>query len=62
MTKLIIEIKGGLLQSVYSNEPIEYILVDHDNIEAGDEFEKKHQEQDGLFLNEDMKLKEIFTI
>ena len=32
MTKILLEIKGGSLQYVASTEPIEYILVDHDNL------------------------------
>lgn len=32
MVKILIEIKGGTLQYVASTEPIEYILVDHDNL------------------------------
>lgn len=35
-TKIIIEIKGGNVQSVYSSREIEYLIVDFDNIEAGD--------------------------
>lgn len=37
MTKVIIVISGGALKDVYSTEPIELILVDHDNIDAGDD-------------------------
>lgn len=40
MTKVIIEIKGGVLNNVIADGPIEYILVDWDNIEQGDEFPK----------------------
>jgi len=36
--KLILVIKGGVLQSVISNTEIEYVLVDWDNIDAGDDF------------------------
>jgi hypothetical protein len=29
-SKIIIEVSGGLVQKVYSNLPLEYIVVDHD--------------------------------
>lgn len=34
--RVVIEISGGNLQTVFSNIPIEIVLVDYDNIEAGD--------------------------
>ena len=36
--QIIIVISGGVLQNVISNEPIDYCLIDHDNITAGDEY------------------------
>jgi hypothetical protein len=30
MTKIVITIKGGIVQSVHSNKPIDYIIVDKD--------------------------------
>jgi len=36
MVRIYIEISGGVLQAVNSTEDIEYCLVDHDNIRAGD--------------------------
>lgn len=38
MTKIIVVIKGGMLQSVISNMDIQYVIVDHDNIEQGDPY------------------------
>lgn len=34
--KVLIEIRGGTLQAVYSNAPFDYVLVDYDNIDAGE--------------------------
>ena len=38
MTKVIIILRGGVLQGVMSDTPLKYVLVDWDNIDAGDEF------------------------
>ena len=38
MIRVILEVKGGIVNNVISDGPIEYILVDWDNLEAGDEF------------------------
>jgi hypothetical protein len=37
-TKILIIVRGGVVQDVISTEPVEYILKDWDNIDAGDEF------------------------
>ena len=52
-TKIIITIKGGVLQSVVSNYEIKYMLIDHDNIAGGDEFpgEDDYYSQDLLVEN-----------
>lgn len=52
-TKIIITIKGGVLQSVVSNKEIKYMLIDYDNIAEGDEFpgEGGYYEQDLLVEN-----------
>lgn len=31
MTKVVIEVRGGMVVAVYSHEPIEYAIVDWDN-------------------------------
>lgn len=35
--KIIIEVKGGMVTTVLANTPIEYVLVDWDNINQGDD-------------------------
>lgn len=35
MTKVIIEIRGGCLAAVHSDKPIEYVLMDWDDIKEG---------------------------
>lgn len=36
IAKIVIEIVGGNLQNVYSDLPLEVLLIDWDNIAAGD--------------------------
>jgi len=37
MTKVVIEVRGGVVQDVYTDtEEIEYTVIDYDNIEAGE--------------------------
>jgi hypothetical protein len=43
MRRVIVEVSGGLVTSVRSDVPIELVLVDHDNIEAGDPMPKLPQ-------------------
>lgn len=50
----MIEIKGGNLQGVTSTEPIEYLLLDYDNLEAGDAPEIVYYEQDGMMTEEEI--------
>lgn len=38
MTKIILEVNGGIVTNVIADGPVEYVLVDWDNLEAGDEF------------------------
>lgn len=33
--KIVIEIRGGVLVAVHATQPIEYVLVDYDNIHQG---------------------------
>jgi len=59
MTKLIIEIREGVLTRVTSNitiEPIEYVLVDWDNINDGDEFPEEFYPVDNVSLDIDKML------
>jgi len=61
--KVVIEISGGNLQSVASNNPdLEFILVDWDNIKAGDDFPDSKVDSYGLdyvFENVDKYLNKI---
>jgi len=53
----MITIRGGVLQSVTSTEPVQYLLVDHDNIEAGDSVSfNDFQIEDFLRTDEEMRL------
>ena len=38
MTKIIVVIKGGMLQSVISDSDVQYVIMDFDNIEQGDPY------------------------
>lgn len=35
-TKVVIELQSGYVQAVYSNTPIQYVIVDYDDHEMGD--------------------------
>ena len=37
MIKVLITLSGGVIRSVTSTEEIEYLVVDHDNIDDGDD-------------------------
>ena len=54
MTKVIIVISGGCLSSVYSDETIEYKLIDYDNIEAGDPIDEDFTLSDRILNSEEM--------
>ena len=57
MNKVMITIRGGVLQSVTCTEPIMYLLVDHDNIEAGDSVDMSDfQREDFLRTEDEMRL------
>jgi len=37
MIQVVLTISGGVLQSVVANSPdVQYVLIDHDNLKAGD--------------------------
>jgi hypothetical protein len=49
--KIVIEISGGNLQAVHANQDIDYILVDHDNLDLeGDDFDLSAYEADGVYV------------
>lgn len=52
MNTIVIHISGGTLQAVYSDEPIQYILIDEDNEEQGGNI------ADGKYAN-DGEIKDI---
>jgi len=57
MIKILIVLSGGNINFVYSTEPIEYVILDHDNIEAGDEvpiMEEDLSPQDDIYSERDM--------
>lgn len=53
VTKIILEVEGGIVKNVIANFPIEYIIVDYDNLEAGDEFPEDFR--DDIFLTDDIE-------
>jgi len=55
MTKVLIEVSGGCIRNIISNDDIQYLIVDFDNIEAGDEISEDFNFQDVLMSEESMK-------
>ena len=55
MTKVIIVISGGCLYQVFSNEPIEYVNIDYDNIDAGDQVPDAFDSEDKIMDEEAMQ-------
>lgn len=37
MTRILIEVRGGNIQNIIANENVEIVVIDHDNIDGGDE-------------------------
>jgi polyhydroxyalkanoate synthesis regulator protein len=56
MTKVIIVISGGCLLEVFSDEPIEYNLIDYDNIDGGDEVPEEFVREDKSMTPDDMEM------
>lgn len=57
MNKVMITVRGGVVQSVTSTEEIEYLLVDHDNLDAGDSVSfDDFQREDFLRTEDEMRL------
>ncbi len=47
--KIIIEVNGGVVNSVFATQPIEYFLVDHDNLDCEvDDFDLSPIEPDDV--------------
>jgi hypothetical protein len=47
-TKVLIVISGGNINWVYSTREIEYMIIDHDNLEAGDKLYEEFVPQDDV--------------
>lgn len=53
--QIIIEVRGGMVENVYSDGPIYVDVLDHDNLEAGDEYAQEIEETlANLLQNKDM--------
>lgn len=44
LPRVVITVRGGVVQDVSCDNPIEFLVVDHDNINAGDEFDPTFEE------------------
>ena len=55
MTRIIIEINGGLFTCVTSDQPVEYILVDWDNIKDSDPFPDMEDFQSADYITDDIE-------
>lgn len=44
LPRVVIEVSGGVVTDVTASIPIEYLVVDHDNLEHGDVFDPTFQE------------------
>jgi hypothetical protein len=45
--KIVVEVGGGLVTNVYADTAVEIVIVDWDNIDAGDDPPEKLQFPDG---------------
>lgn len=52
-TKIILVVEGGIVKNVITDYPVEYIIVDYDNINAGDEFPEDFRTD--IMLTEDIE-------
>lgn len=52
--KLIIEVEGGVVTKITSEEPVKYVVVDWDNIDAGDDVPDIDDFRDDSVLTEDI--------
>lgn len=53
--KVILEVEGGIVKNVISTEPLEYIIVDWDNLKAGDEFPDMDSFRDDIIITPDIE-------
>ncbi len=52
--KIVVEVGGGLVTNVYADTAVEIVIVDWDNIEAGDDPPEQLRFQDGKAVREFM--------
>jgi len=52
--KIVVEVGGGLVTNVYADTAVEIVIVDWDNIEAGDDPPERLRFQDGKAAGEFM--------
>ena len=57
MIKVFITLSGGVIQSVTSTEEILYLVVDHDNIDDGDEVPTMDDFQREDFIRDEESMK-----
>lgn len=48
MTRILIIVEGGCIQSIVSTDPVEVLIKDFDNIKDGDRFDPDAWEQPGI--------------
>lgn len=53
MNKIVIEVKGGMVQAVHSIDKLDYTIVDHDAINQGDTLIHTY-ESDSVMTNSEM--------
>lgn len=57
-SEIAIIIKGGCCQAVYANHPVNVIMLDYDNYQAGDEWTEEQEKMLELIKNK--QLKEVY--
>lgn len=58
-TKILIEVRGGIVQAVHANQNINIVIVDHDNIDQGQNPIASIQGAD--LINKNGYIYELFT-
>ncbi|TMH35012.1 MAG: hypothetical protein E6H66_08625 [Betaproteobacteria bacterium] len=54
LPKIVVEVGGGLVTNVYADSAVEIVIVDWDNIEAGDDSPHRLRFSDGTAVDEFM--------
>jgi hypothetical protein len=55
MTQIVIQVRGGVVQHIATNTEAEIILIDWDNIEAGDDYPSTEDAMSEDYFFEDLK-------